>query len=107
MLAHFLPQRSPRCQDGGTCSMVRRWSEVRSWTDYILGTYPCLFKNVVVQDPRYNSDHYLVLEYLRSAPLREHTRYLGRRKRLPLRPRMDYSRPYGGSFQSLNITRPG
>ena len=66
--------------------MVREGREVRSRTDYILGTDLRLFWNVSVRDPRHNSDHYMVLGYLRSAPLREHSEYLGRRKRLPLRP---------------------
>ena len=60
--------------------------EVRSRTDYILGTDRCLFWNVSVQYPRHNSDHYLVLGCLRSSPLREHLEYLGRCKRLPFRP---------------------
>ena len=85
MLAHFLPRRRPWCQDGRTWIMVQEWREVRSRTDYILGTDHRLFWNVSVRDPRHNSDHYLVLGCLRGDPLREHYEYLGRRKRLPLR----------------------
>ena len=48
--------------------MVRTWREVRSLIDYILGTDHSLFRNVDVWDPRHNSDHYLVLGCLRSAP---------------------------------------
>ena len=59
---------------------------MRSRTDYILGTDFRLFGNVSVQDPRHNSDHYLVLGCLHSASLKEHSRYLGGRKKLPLRP---------------------
>ena len=66
--------------------MIRVGREVRSRTDYILGTDFRLFWNVSVQDPRHNSDHCLVLGCLQSAPLREHSKYLRRRKRLPLRP---------------------
>ena len=59
---------------------------MRSRTDYILGTNCRLFGNVSVRDPRHNSDHYMVLGCLHSASLREHTRYLGECKRLPLLP---------------------
>ena len=66
--------------------MSREGREVRSQTDYILGTDFRLFGNVSVQDPRHNSDQYIFLGYLHSAPLRDHTSYLRGRKRLPLRP---------------------
>ena len=66
--------------------MIREEREVRSWTEYILGTDCYLFGNVSVREPRHNSDHYMVLGCLHSAYLREHVRYLGGRKRLPLRP---------------------
>ena len=59
---------------------------MRSRTDYIMGTYLRLFGNVSVRYPRHNSDHYMVLGCLHSASLREHARYLGGRKRLPLCP---------------------
>ena len=52
---------------------------------YILGTDRRLFRNMYVCDRRHNSDHYLVLGCLHSANLREHTKYLGWRMRLPLR----------------------
>ena len=66
--------------------MLRKGKEVRSRTDYILGTDRRLFGNVSVQDPRKNSDHYMVLGCLPSAPLSETKRYLGGRKRWPVRP---------------------
>ena len=66
--------------------MVRVSREVQSRTDYILGINCSLFRNVAVRDPQHNSDHYLFLGCLRSAPLREHTEHLGRRMRLPLWP---------------------
>ena len=65
--------------------MLRNGREVRSRTDYILGADRRLFSNVAVRDPRHNSDHYMVLGCLTSAPLTEHKRYLGRRKRWPVR----------------------
>ena len=66
--------------------MIREGKEVRSRTEYILGTYRRLFGDVSVQDPRHNSGHYMVLGCLHSTPLRENIRYLGGCKRLPLRP---------------------
>ena len=56
--------------------MIREGREVRSQTDYILGTDFRLFGNVSVQDPSHNSYHYLVLGCLHSASLKEHARYL-------------------------------
>ena len=41
-------------EEGG---MILKGREVRSRTDYILGTDPGIFRNVTVQDPRHNSDH--------------------------------------------------
>ena len=66
--------------------MVSEGKVVRSCTDYILGTDHCLFCNISVQETRNNTDQYMVIGYLRSAPKREHTKYRKRRKRLPLRP---------------------
>ena len=57
--------------------MIQEDREVRYQMYYILGTDCRLFGNVSVQDPRHNSDHYMVLGCLHSAPLREHARYLG------------------------------
>ena len=64
--------------------MVREGKVVRSRTDYILGTDRRIFWNVSVWNPRHNTDHYIVLGYLRSAPEREYTKYLMGRKQLPL-----------------------
>ena len=86
MLAHFLPRRRPWCWDRRTWSMIREGREVRSRTDYILGTDRRLFGNVSVRYPRHNSDHYLVMGCLHSASLKEHMWYLGGQKKLPLRP---------------------
>ena len=66
--------------------MIREGREVWSRRDYILGTDICLFGNVSVRDPRHNSDHYMVMGCLHGTYLKEHARYLGGRKRLPLRP---------------------
>ena len=61
--------------------MLRNGREVRSRTDYIPGTDRRLFRNVAVRDPWHNSDHYMVLGCLLSAPPTDHKRYLGGRKR--------------------------
>ena len=66
--------------------MVRLGREVRYRMDYILGTDRRLFRNVSVRDPSQNSDYYMISGCLHSATLRKHTKYLGRRTRLPLRP---------------------
>ena len=57
MSAHFLPRRRPWCRDMRTWSMIREGREVRSRTDYILGTDRRIFGNVSVRDPRHNSYH--------------------------------------------------
>ena len=66
--------------------MLQNGREVRSWTDYILGTDRRIFGNISVRDPRHNSDNYMVMGCLPSASLTEHKRYLGGRKNWPLRP---------------------
>ena len=86
MAAHFLPQRRRWCRDGRTWSMLRKEREVRSRTDYILGTDRRLFGDVSFRDSRHNSDHYMVLGCLSSASLTEHKRYLGGQKKLPMKP---------------------
>ena len=66
--------------------MVRDGREAKYRTDYILCTDRRIFWNVSVWDRRHNSDHYMVPGCLCIAPLREHSKNLGRRKRLPLLP---------------------
>ena len=69
MAWHFLPREKQWCRDRRTWGMRRKGEVVRSRTDYILGTDCLLFRNVTVRDPRHNSDHYMVLGCLTSAPL--------------------------------------
>ena len=57
MMAHFLPRKRKWGREWRTWSMVRGGKALRSRTDYLLGTDRSLFRNVAVQDPRYNSDH--------------------------------------------------
>ena len=64
--------------------MVRGGTAIWSRTDYILGTDHSLFRNVAVRDPRYNSDHYMVVRLLRVGTVREHIRYIAGRRRIPL-----------------------
>ena len=54
--------------------MLRKGREVQSRTDYILGADSRLFRNVAVRDSWHNSDHYMVLGCLLSAPPRRITR---------------------------------
>ena len=61
MTAHFLPRKRQLGRERRTWSMVRIGKVIRSRTDYLLGTDCSLFRNVAVQDPRYNSDHYMVV----------------------------------------------
>ena len=82
--------------------MVRAGRELRPRTDYILGTDRRLFRNVTVRDPHRNSDQYLVLGCLRGAPLREHSEYLGRRKRSP--PSAPPDHPYEGGQNLCGLT---
>ena len=86
MARHFLPRENIWCRVRRTWGMLRQGQEMRSLTDYILGTDRRLFRNVTVRDPRHNSDHYMVLGCLPSAPLTEKKRYLGGRKRWLVRP---------------------
>ena len=92
MARHFLPRAKRWCRNRWNWGMLWKGQEVRSRTDYILGTDRRLFRNVTVWDPRHNSDHYMVLGCLLSAPLSETKRYLGGQKRWPVRPRVKPTR---------------
>ena len=86
--------------------MPRNGREVRSWTDYILGTDRRLFRNVALWDPWHNLDHYMVLGCLPSAPLIEHRRYLGGTKRWLVRPPVKLTRT-DQLFAALHATARG
>ena len=86
MTAHFLPRKRPWGRERQTWSMVREGRVVRSQTNYLLGTDRSPFRNVSVQDPRHNTDHYMVVGHLRSATARDHARYIKGRRKMPLKP---------------------
>ena len=76
MAAHFLPRQRKWGRESRTWIMVREGEVVRSRIDYILGKYCLLFWKVSVWDPWHNTNHYMVLGCLCSAPEREHNKYL-------------------------------
>ena len=80
--------------------MVRKGWVVRSRTDYLLGTDRSLFRNVSVRDPRHNTDHFMVVVCLRSAPEREHALYIKGRRKIPLIPPTEPTRK-DGIFEAL------
>ena len=59
---------------------------IRSRTEYLLGTDRSLFRDVAVQDPRHNYDHYMVVGHLLGGTAREHARYIRGRRKMPLQP---------------------
>ena len=75
------------------------------FNNYILGIDRRLFWNVSVWDPRHNTDHYIMMVCLRSAPKRENTNYLTGRNCLPLQPLSDPTRE-DGIFAALHRAVP-
>ena len=86
MAAHFLPRKRRWGRERRTWAMVGGGGAVRSRTDYILGTDRSLFRNVAVRDPRYNSDHYMVMGLIRGGTARAHGMYIAGRRKIPLKP---------------------
>ena len=70
MTAHFIPRRRRWGRERRTWSMVREGRVVRSRTEYLLGTDRSLFRIVSVREPRHNTDRFMVVGCLRSAPER-------------------------------------
>ena len=68
--AHFFLRRHPVFEYRRKWRMVCLGMEVWSRTEYILGTYRCIFRNAAVWDPEHNSYHYIVLVCLCIAPQR-------------------------------------
>ena len=67
MSDNFLPWHKPWLKYGRIWAMLRGGRKVRSWTDYILCIDSCLFQNVAFRDVQHNTEHYLVLGFLRGA----------------------------------------
>ena len=61
MIVHLPPPHKPWLKDGRTWEIHSGGQEVRSRTDYILGTDSRLFQNVAVRYAQHNTYHYLVL----------------------------------------------
>ena len=95
MTAQFIPRKRRWGRERWTWSMVQEGKVVRSRMDYLLGTDKRLFRNVSVRDPRHNTDHFMVVGCLRSAPGREHTRYIMGRRKSPLQPPTEPTREDG------------
>ena len=85
--------------------MVREGKVVRSRTDYLLGADRIIFRNMSVQDPQNNTDHFMMVGCLRSAPEREHTQYIAGRRKSPLRPPTEPTRE-DGVFAALRRAVP-
>ena len=105
MTEHFLPRKGRWGRERRTWRMVREGKVVRSRTDYILGTDRSLFRNVSVRDPRHNTDHFMVVGCLHSAPEREHACYIRGRRKMPLRQSTEPTRE-DGIFASLRRAVP-
>ena len=105
MTAHLLPRRQRWGRERQTWSMVREVKVVRSWTDYILGTEQILFRNVYVRDLRHNSNHFMVVGCLPSAPERKHTKYITGEKKLTLQLPTETTRE-DGIFAALQRAVP-
>ena len=86
MSAHFLLRKRPWGRELRTWSMMREGRVVQYRTYYLLGDDRSLFRNVSVQDPRHNSDHFMVVRHLRSATDRDHACYIKDRQKMPLKP---------------------
>ena len=76
MADYLLPRHLPWKIDGQTWNILYCRKEVRPQKDYILRTDHRLFQNVAAQEPRHNTDHYLILGFLCGTTLRDHQRYL-------------------------------
>ena len=57
-----------------------------SRTNYILYTYSRMFHNALVREAQHNTNHYLVLGYLRGDKPAAHLLYLRKRTRSPISP---------------------
>ena len=65
--ANFISRRKSWARDGRMWCMCRCRREARPQTDYIIGTYFCLFQKVSVWYPLHKYDHYMVIGCLHGA----------------------------------------
>ena len=65
-------------RDMQMCSTTRLGREVRSRTDYLLGTDRCPFRNISIYNPQHNLYNYMIMGCLHSATLKEQNQYIGR-----------------------------
>ena len=73
---HFLPWCKLKLKDRCMWRMQQNGQEVWSRTDCILVTYHRLFQDVAVRYTRHQSEHYMVLVYLRGELANDLTGYL-------------------------------
>jgi exonuclease III len=83
MFSHFRQSRAYKA--GYTWKQWRLGRMETSRCDYLLGTDRRTFTNVCLKEPRFDSDHYMVLGKIRSAKLNENRAYMRGRKSFPLR----------------------
>ena len=67
---HFLSHDKKWARDGRMWIMICMGREVRSQTDYLLGTDQHLFCSISFQDPQHNSDRYMIPGFLCSTTLK-------------------------------------
>jgi hypothetical protein len=83
MLGHFAPRR--RYRAGYTWKQSREGVLVTSRCDYLLGVDRHTFSKVCLKDPRFDSDHFMILGTLNSATLKVNQTYLRGRQKCPLK----------------------
>ena len=83
MLQHFQQRRRHRRRHTWRQHRNEQW--ISSRCDYILGTDRRMFTTVAIRDPRFSSDHSMILAKLLSAPQRQNRSYLNGRTRFPLK----------------------
>ena len=87
--------------------MVLLGREVRSQTEYILGSSRWIFQNISARYSWHNSDHVVVMGCMCGASPRKNSRYLGRRTLLPLKPPGRQTRTRADKiFAGLHIAVP-
>ena len=76
IMVHFLLRQCPWCLYGITWTMFRMGKGGAILDGLHPGEGPRIFRNVPVQEFRHNSDHYIILGFIYSATMREHTNYV-------------------------------